>query len=312
VALAAAALEHRRHDQDRSGSWSSDDDHMHLRSHSPRRASSQNSDDSDRSASSRSSMYSTASDEDHTLVATSRREEGDHPPPATSVPPSDHTQLLDDNIPPVPVTQGRRNGALGTAAPGTAASSYLNRPAVSSPLSSEVRPDDEDDDQSYTPRGGFPANRSPRRDRRSPSYDAIPLPHQLSDSDTLGGEYFFPPVTTATATAAGGGGGGGGGNPVGANRYPHMGVRRQSGGDVEPQATAPPAVLPPAHKGAGADGSWRMSRGMPRGWQRDSGVGWSDRPQGRRLRASDFAAGQTAEMASYRGGAGGVGYGQAL
>jgi hypothetical protein len=96
---------------------------------------------------------------------------------------------------------------------------------------------------------------------------------------------------------------------VGDDRYPHMGVpRRKSGGeyDLPPQPqsdSAPP--LPRDNKvemwmpTVGDDSTWRMSSGMPTGWQRQSprnSASWAQDPAarggaraGRRLRASDFA-----------------------
>jgi hypothetical protein len=124
---------------------------------------------------------------------------------------------------------------------------------------------------------------------------------------------------------------------VGDNGYPHLNVpRRKSGGDYDFTSTGPlgPQTLSPlGYEGPTSrnttmkslaetdDSTWRMSNGMPGGWQRasldggsprnsrdfagsgnrDSGVGMN--AGRRRLRASDFGGG---------GEGVGTGYGQAL
>lgn len=222
-------------------------------------------------------------------------------------------------IPPPPPTRSRRNSALGTAAPAAAAFSYVNRPTVPSPLSSELRRD----------RSSSPPRRSrgisgPSPRRRSGgrySFDAV---HDPYGPGGLPDEFLYPDLSAqniadlqpnkANANASGAEKA-----IVGDNGYPHMGIaRRKSGGDYDIRTTGPlgpQVVAPPRLRSDDAgtrtttmvsdDSTWRLSSGMPGGWRRerssfdggasprnswsyawDSGTG--DAGKTRRLRASDF------------------------
>ncbi|KIW67256.1 hypothetical protein PV04_06521 [Phialophora macrospora] len=259
-----------------------------------------------------------------------------------SPPPSSPQQQHSDpyGVPLAPASRSRRNSGHGPAAPGTAvAFPYTNRPTVPSPLSSEVRPDTssgyshprnrarrstsggsrysfpyEPLDHDY---GAYPVFSAPYAGHTSygnaASNEALPsLPSTSTPTPPQ------QPIPTA--------------NPyprqdkaiVGDNRYPHLNVpRRKSGGEDDALTgplgtpTLPPSAQPPdderidlgtsrnaatMKRWTGDDSTWRVSAGMPSGWQRasvdsprnsrdlgnrDSGVGMH--AGRRRLRASDFA-----------------------
>lgn len=226
-------------------------------------------------------------------------------PPATTQP---QAYLHSDpyEVPPIPVTRSRRNSALGTAAPGAAAYSYINRPAIPSPLSSEIR-----HDRPFPP-SRMP-NRSPRRSSCGAgggraSQDSTPYDDVYSSNPWVSGhhdDYQYPEPNdpqdiglNGTDKAI-----------VGDNGYPHMGIpRRKSGGEYDFSETGPfgPQTLPVGSpKDASTtrsstlnsdDSTWRLSSGMPGGWRRASGEysrlgGEQTRRIPGRLRASDVGVG---------------------
>lgn len=197
-------------------------------------------------------------------------------------------------IPPTPLTRSRRNSALGTMAPPSAIHSYIHRPAIPSPLSTELIPD------SYT---GSDAqhrvpSRSPRRSslgvggggggRGHISQDYTPYDVYSTNPWTSANITSFPamddpaPVSSSKAI-------------VGDNGYPHMGVpRRRSGGEYDYMSTGPfgpqmiatpePDRAPASAYGrdgggggsrtmsmASDDSTWRVSSGMPGGWSKGGG-----------------------------------------
>lgn len=218
------------------------------------------------------------------------------------------------DVPPVPITRSRRNSALGTAAPGAAAFSFINRPAVPSPLSSEIRHDYR---SNSTPR--MPS-RSPRRSSRSASagirrasQDSTPYDDVYASNPWMvsnrNDDYQYHPqysepqdlhdsVPSQADKAI-----------VGDNGYPHMGIpRRKSGGEYDFESNGPfgPQTLPGSRPNDGAatrsstlnsdDSTWRLSSGMPGGWHRASGEysrlsGEQSRRISGRLRASDVGGG---------------------
>lgn len=224
------------------------------------------------------------------------------------------------DVPVIPATRSRRNSALGTAAPSAAVFSYINRPAIPSPLSSEIR-----HDRSFTPPPRMPS-RSPRRSSRGGggrvSQDSTPYDDVYSSNPWASGggrhpqtmapndeyQYQYQPqyreaanditpyyddhdsgvgVSSSSDKAI-----------VGDNGYPHMGIaRRKSGGEYDSEVNGPfgPQTL---HSLTGAapdyemgtprsstlnsdDSTWRLSSGMPGGWRRASGD--QQQQQGRRI-----------------------------
>lgn len=292
IAAAAAALPH--HDgRPRAKSRSSERDQAQSRS--PRRPSAMHRGSSDLSTSSSSSNYSHGYSEALPTRPVTHKEVE---PSAAPTQLSSAQQSGPQGAPAIPPKHSRRNSPVGTSA----AYMYPNRPANPSPLSSEVR---REPTTRVLPHGGImalPSRRSRGHSAASRySFDSTPYDAYPSGGH---GEY-FPDESTLVGERG----------IVGDDRYPHMGVpRRKSGGeyDLPPQpqsdSSAPP--LPRDNKvemwmptAAGDDTStWRMSSGMPTGWQRqsprnsasytaqDSGArGGGARAAGRRLRASDFA-----------------------
>lgn len=270
------------------------------------------------------------------------------------------------DIPLVPPTRSRRNSALGTGAPASAALSYVNRPAIPSPLSSEVLRD-----RSVSP------SRGARRRSGGPVVSSHFQP-AIHDGPAhgygYGHDYDYTPFPPMPNVPAGGGAGAMGAHPdeifpdttepqeysysqkgiVGDNGYPHMGIpRRKSGGEYDFATTGPlgPQTLPPTVREPQSsrtvtmgsdDSTWRLSEGMPGGWQRDysprnsrdysgdssvsghlsvpasasvgggGGIGVVGMPGRRRLRASDFAARDDQRDAFGYDGAEGRSVGQAL
>jgi len=241
---------------------------------------------------------------------------------AAAAPPSQpqaYTQSDPYDVPPVPVTRSRRNSALGTAAPGAAAFSYINRPAIPSPLSSEIRHDSRSDSPPRMP------SRSPRRRSRGvsstprrASQDSTPYDDVYASNPWLisnrNDDYQFHPQYKPQYTEPQDLHDGVPSDPnkaiVGDNGYPHMGIpRRKSGGEYDFESNGPlgPQTLAksmPPKDGAATrtstldsdNSSWRLSSGMPGGWRRASGEysrlsgEQSPRIPGR-LRASEVAGG---------------------
>ncbi|OAL21227.1 hypothetical protein AYO22_08190 [Fonsecaea multimorphosa] len=244
-----------------------------------------------------------------------------------------------------PPPRSRRNSALGSSAlPGAAAFNHANRPTVPSPLSSEVRRD-----PSHSP----PRSRSRSRSlsggaaRFSFSYDPV--------SDDYGA---YPPFPITSSTVSHGAAGRDEAiNPtlpdkpiVDDKGYPQLSIphgQSTNTNEYDLAATSGPLGPQPQISGSGdvsvpmeSDDAptWRMSHGMPAGWQRagtdysprnsredqymrnnrDSGVGMgtgTGQPagrRGRRLRASDFAGSSTARSRPNDDDLYGYGYGQAL
>ncbi|KAK5053962.1 hypothetical protein LTR84_001924 [Exophiala bonariae] len=226
------------------------------------------------------------------------------------------------DVPAVPTTRSRRNSALGTAAPSAAVYSYINRPAIPSPLSSEIR-----HDRSYSP--PHMPSRSPRRSSRgrasqdSTAYDDVYSSNPWVGSGAGGGHHYpthsamlpseqpykyrersahdMPPLDSDISAADKA--------IVGDNGYPHMGVpRRKSGGEYDfENGPFGPQTLPAPTSGEGNatrsstlnsdDSTWRLSSGMPGGWRRASGEysrisGEQPRRIPGRLRASDVERGE--------------------
>ncbi|KEF56203.1 uncharacterized protein A1O9_07784 [Exophiala aquamarina CBS 119918] len=208
---------------------------------------------------------------------------------AAAAQPQPYSQTDPYGIPPVPVTGSRRKSTLGTAAPGAAAFSYINRPAIPSPLSSEVRHDYRSDPPPRMP------SRSPRRSSRGASggirrasQDSTPYDDVYSSNPGMvsnrNDDYQYHPqysepqdlhdsVLSRSDKAI-----------VGDNGYPHMGIpRRKSGGEYDFESSGPfgPQTLPGSapNDDAGTrsstlksdDSTWRLSSGMPGGWCRASG-----------------------------------------
>ncbi|KAH0844889.1 hypothetical protein FOPE_09548 [Fonsecaea pedrosoi] len=230
-----------------------------------------------------------------------------------------------------PPPRSRRNSAFGPAHPGAVAFNGANRPVVPSPLSSEVPRD-----PSYSPPRSRARGLSGSSSRFSFSYEPVAddygayPPFSITSSnfdrgktgqdktptDQSTSDLTRPGVTSAneyvlTATSG----------PLGPQ--PHIETLPSSSGDRKAAMDTD-------------DAPWRMSDGMPAGWQRtstdsprnsrehmrkrDSGVtmgtgaGLGGR-RGRRLRASDIAGSSTARpgIDDDRYGYGyGYGYGQAL
>ncbi|OCT51683.1 hypothetical protein CLCR_08063 [Cladophialophora carrionii] len=310
-AAGGAALAHHPTDQERRRSRSSSSSNSNNHNRRSRPPLAVLGDDSDHSSSSRNSRESRNSrGGSYNDAFASQAQE-------TTIPA--HTDLY--GVPFAPGTRSRRNSGHNSAVPGAAAFNYANRPTIPSPLSSEVRPDTS---------AGYSPTRS--RARRSTSggsrysfpyepmdhdYGAYPVfsaPH-AETSDSLLSSLPQQPHPTANP------------NPdraiVGDNGYPHMNVpRRKSGGEYDISGeslgaqTLPPSTVPedegpfgfgtsrtaPMKGWGGDDSTWRISDGMPSGWQRasidsprnsrdlgirDSGVGMNAGK--RRLRASDLA-----------------------
>ncbi|OAP60627.1 hypothetical protein AYL99_05629 [Fonsecaea erecta] len=233
-----------------------------------------------------------------------------------------------------PPPRSRRNSAVGSGLPGAAAFNYANRPAVPSPLSSEVRRD--------------PSHSPPRSRSRSLSRDAARFSFSY---DPVADDYgAYPPFPISSSTSKAGRDeafpGQNAGNLTHPDRvyindksYPPLDIPGgKSTNEYDLAATSGPlghqpqtASLLPVSEDADAtmesdDSPWRMSDGMPAGWQRastgsprnsreymsnrDSGVGMGV-GRGRRLRASDIVGSSTArpgmDYDAY-----GYGYGQAL
>lgn len=123
------------------------------------------------------------------------------------------------DIPAIPATRSRRNSALGTAAPSAAVYSYINRPAIPSPLSSEIR-----HDRSFSP-PRMPS-RSPRRSSRGGGGGRV------SQDSTP-----YDDVYSSNPWANGGGGGGHYPQAMAPNdeyHYQHQSRYQQAGNDITP------------------------------------------------------------------------------
>ncbi|EXJ58691.1 hypothetical protein A1O7_06120 [Cladophialophora yegresii CBS 114405] len=317
-AVGGAALPHRPTGQERHRSRSSSSSNSNNHNNSNRRSRPPLAipgDDSDHSSSSKNFRESRNSRSgSYNDVFASQPQEMVNP---------EHGDLY--GVPFTPGPRSRKNSGQGSPVPGAAAFNYANRPTIPSPLSSEVRPDS---------RAGQPPPRS--KARRSTSggsrysfpyepmehdYGTYPVfsgPRAGTSHGNAGSSEAIPSLSTLpqqphpTANP----------NPdraiVGDNRYPHMNVpRRKSGGDYDisgeslgaqmaPQDTRPFSLGMSRNAAikswSGDDSSWRISDGMPSGWQRasidsprnsrdlgtrDSGVGMNAGK--RRLRASDLA-----------------------
>lgn len=231
------------------------------------------------------------------------------------------------DVPAIPTTRSRRNSALGTAAPSAAAFSYINRPAIPSPLSSEIR-----HDRSFSP-PRMPS-RSPRRHSRGrASQDSTAYDDVYSSNPWVSGGHHYPhnamlpsepyqyrersahdmpPLDSDINTDKA---------IVGDNGYPHMGVpRRKSGGEYDfengpfgPQTLPAPSQLDGSATRSSTlnsdDSAWRLSSGMPGGWRRASGEysrisGEQPRRIPGRLRASDVEKGDGQYQHRYYEGVG--------
>jgi hypothetical protein len=212
-------------------------------------------------------------------------------------------------VPVAPPSRSHRNSSLG---PAPAPAYTQNRPTMPSPLSTEIYRD-----PSHSP----PRQRDYRRRSTSAPRNSLPFEPMAHD---YGAYPVFPPNNRASMPATGydsfptyaDAPPSSYPNPdkaiVGDNGYPHMGVpRRKSGGEYDFATSGPfgPQTLPNApsnrrsaensrnstmmtHKSGSSeeDGGWRMSMGLPGGWNRGRSSDASRRKsgEGRRLRASDF------------------------
>ena len=297
----------------------------------------------------------TGSDSDHSSSSRNSRGSRNYTD-AVPVQPSAHNAQQDlYGVPVVPASHSRSHGAaipaatiagLGAGAGAGAIFAHAHRPTAPSPLSSEVRhdhggggyslPSNRSRRSSSLPRSSFPYDPTTSHD-----YGAYPaFPSQSHQYQHQAGVEAFPslvplphqqpmvgpsPATTDKAI-------------VGDNGYPHLGVpRRKSGGEYDFRTTGAlgpqtmphdvePSTRPTSrHSSLAAkdDATWRLSDGMPGGWQRASveGTGGGGSPRNsrewnggnrdsgvgmnagrRRLRASDFGG----------EGRGDDGYGQAM
>ncbi|EXJ68087.1 uncharacterized protein A1O5_08702 [Cladophialophora psammophila CBS 110553] len=233
---------------------------------------------------------------------------------------------------PLPPPRSRRNSALGSALPGAAAFTYANRPTVPSPLSSEIRRDPSYSPPQSRPRGlsrGAAARYSFSYDPLDDDYSAYPPFPMTSSGNSHGRRGRDEMVSTEQQSTTNG--------PtvpdkamVSDKRYPpHLDMPLGKGSDEsydltattgplgqQPQLQSQLTSLLPgpgdendAIESPGHDSAWRISDGMPAGWQRagadssssrssreytshrDSGVsmGMGGGRRGRRLRASDIA-----------------------
>ena len=314
-AIGGAALAHH-HDRDRRRSRSSSSSGSGNRRSRPPLAVS--GEDSDHSSTSRNSRESRGSRIYSDAVAAQ---------PTYDYAPAHQSHSADlYGVPVAPATRSRTNSGHGIALPSAAAFAQANRPNNPSPLSAEVRHDHSPQQNksrrsSSQPRYSFPDESLSRA--YSP-YPAFPSSSANQGYSAVPPSEAFPPLPVHQAVTT---------NPdkaiVGDNGYPHMGLpRRKSGGEYDLPTTGPlgPQIVSP-HEGPASrhttmqssavadDSTWRMSDGMPGGWQRasadtasprnsrdlanrDSSVGTGRR----RLRASDFGGAETQ----------GTGYGQAL
>ena len=190
------------------------------------------------------------------------------------------------DVPPTPTTRSRRNSALGYAAPAAAAAAYTATPKSRSKSRSRSQSRSTSADRERAMYQTRLPSRSPHR-ASYPSDSAYPpygqQQHSLPVQDDSA---IADPVATD------------GKHIVGDNGYPHMGLpRRKSGGEYDhaqtgvlgPQTLGPrersrsrgPAGaavggsrFPASMAGRGStdtsdnDSTWRLSQGMPGGWQR--------------------------------------------
>ncbi|KIV79437.1 hypothetical protein PV11_06999 [Exophiala sideris] len=276
-AIGGAALTH--HDEHRREKSRSSE--RGANGQSARRPAMMHRNSSDLSTTSSSSNYSHGYSEALPKAATLKEPEfSAAPAPLTSGPQSNPY-----SAPAIPPKHSRRNSPVGTSA----AYAYPNRPANPSPLGNEVR---REPSKQAPHSAGVMA--LPSRRPRDNSASRYSFDHTPYDSYPGGqGEYFPDDSTLVSAT----------GGLVGDDRYPHMGVpRRQSGGEFHNAATQAQSSTPPPLPRdskvemwmpmASDDSSWRMSSGMPSGWQRqsprNSGSHMQGGAGGKRLRASDL------------------------
>lgn len=260
---------------------------------------------------------------------------------------------LPSNIPPTPPTRERRNSAFGAGAPAAAVGSYFTPPP---------RPRSRSRSHSSNRRASFPEHpddygRHHRPQSQPPVPSRSPARHSFAPSSVAGttSEYGDIPVGYQPRSNS----------PlyeskaiVGDNGYPHMNVpRRKSGGEYDyshnsggmgPQAPVPPPTRPgdilrgtsdQESRHTSDDSTWRLSMGMPGGWQRAPTVGRSREqtprgsldgwgspvspvggswegvrggPGGGRLRRSQLAEGAMQQRGGYEDGGYVSGVGQAL
>ncbi len=337
-AAAGVALAHQ-HDRHQSGRRSSE--HTQPRSQSPKdQSSTRQRKDSNQSASSAHSNNRNSYSDDlptnpyHDVLAVEPPLADEPEQPLIRGQHDSQPQQAFSALPPAPPARSpRRDSGPGTVAP---MFNNPNRPAVPSPLSSEIRPESLrkargvnalPSRRSRTRSGGSPSN---SRNRYSFEYDDTPFDTYPPGA---GADHYgsFAAQNSMPDKSV-----------VGDNGYPHMNVPRRESGQYEvdydpPKAarrdsTPTPPPLPRVNNTSslmsldGADfapafdhphdfdSNWRMSSGMPSGWQRQKqgqrrsssprnsgnymrdsgigGIGGSGGPkEARRLRASDLAGG---------------------
>ncbi|RVX71714.1 hypothetical protein B0A52_03898 [Exophiala mesophila] len=273
------------------------------------------------------------------------------PPPSRPGNPRRDSDPDPSTIPPTPTTRSRRNSALGTMAPPSAIHSYIHRPAIPSPLSTELLPDSYTESDAHhrlpsrSPRrsslgvigSGGAAAAGGRRSRISQDYtpyDIYSANPWTSNNMTSPYPVIDDPAPVSSSKAI-----------VGDNGYPHMGVpRRRSGGEYDylstgifgPQTVTEPEIVfapAPGRDGFGGSGTrtmsmasddstWRVSSGMPGGWSKtgggsdvsDGGGSRGSRELRRptRLRARDMRGGDDGRHDLERGAYDGSGVGQAM
>jgi len=164
------------------------------------------------------------------------------------------------DIPPTPSNRSRRSSPLGTAAPSAAYRSYQNRePTLPLPhVYTEVT----------GPRASTPPtipSRSPHRNRMSidsTHYDSIASPISPLKPGEGEGSNEFPTLLSTSGRGI-----------VGDNGYPQMNVARPRSGEQTHHKTVNnsryPAELSSSSNNNSDDSTWRLSSGMPGGWQRD-------------------------------------------
>ncbi|KAK5317439.1 hypothetical protein LTR93_008650 [Exophiala xenobiotica] len=330
----ALAHQHDRHQRRRSS------EHTQPRSQSPKNPSStRQRKDSNQSTSSAHSDNRNAYSDDlptnpyHDVLAAETPSVDEPEQPLIADQHDSQPQQAFSALPPAtPARSPRRDSGQGTVAP---MFNYPNRPAIPSPLSSEIRPESLPKARGVN---GLPSRRSRTRSGgrdRSNSRTRYSFEYDNTPFDTYppgaGADHYGSFSAQDSRPDKG---------LVGDGGYPHMNVPRRGSGqydviDYDPAKAAPrrdstqtPQPLPrenntssmmsldgadftPAYdQSHDFDSNWRMSSGMPSGWQRQgrrsssprkndnymrdsgiAGIGGSGPKEGRRLRASDLAGG---------------------
>jgi len=183
---------------------------------------------------------------------------------------------LPSNIPPTPPVREHRNSAFGAAAPPAAVGSYFTPDRQSGSSHSRSRSRSRSHSQSSSRPVSFPENPDDyhyKRESHPPIPSRSPARQSFVPSVGASSDYGDIPVTYNPSSP-----------PyerrslVGDNGYPHMGVpRRKSTAayeyDHDDEDLSPPAVPKPLggsdeSRQPSDDSTWRLSMGMPGGWQR--------------------------------------------